>query len=257
MGNAPSGTITWVDLSTPDIERAKRFYRELLGWELNTQSTAMGDYVVASVDGRETAGMMAQSPEASGQPPVWTVFVLVDDMKAALDRVAAEGGTVAQEPFEIPGGARVAVASDRSGAMFALISGGPEPGHPYLAPSPGAVCWVELMTGEVEAAKEFYEAVFGWRTETDRTGPTPYTVCRLDGNEVAGILGRTANYPEDAPDSWSAYFAVADCSEAAARAVELGGSVILPATPTPAGPFAVLADPSGAAFQVMEMPERT
>ena len=78
-------------------------------------------------------------------------------------------------------------------------------------------------------------------------------VATLDGDPVAGIIGRARDVPAEVPDSWSVYFTVADCTATQSRAVQLGGSVILPATPTPMGPFAVLADPAGAAFQVMEM----
>ena len=248
-----SGTVSWTDLSTTDIEGAQRFYAELLGWELTTQHTDMGDYTVATVDGREVAGMMAQAPELAGAPATWTVFVVVDDLTATLGAIERAGGSVHQTPFDIPGGARVAVVSDRSGAMLALISGGPEPGHPYFAEQPGMVCWAELMTADVEAAVGFYGEVFDWRAETDDDGPVPYTLCRLGHEPVAGIIGRPPNLPTDAPDTWSVYFSVDDCSAVIERAVELGGSVILPPTPTPMGPFAVVADPEGAAFQIMEM----
>jgi len=67
------------------------------------------------------------------------------------------------------------------------------------------------------------------------------------------MIGRPADLPGEVPDSWSVYFTVADCEAAQEKAVELGGSVILSATPTPMGPFAVLADPAGAAFQIMEI----
>ncbi|MDH3683341.1 MAG: VOC family protein [Acidimicrobiia bacterium] len=242
-----------MDLSTPDIEGAQRFYAELLGWELDIQRTPMGEYTVASSGGRQVAGMMAQAPEMAGAPAVWTVFVVVDDMEAILTGVTGAGGAVLQSPFEIPGGARVAVVADGSGAMFALISGGPEPGYPYFSEEVGAVCWAELMSGDVQAATGFYQAVFGWTAETDDTGPVPYTVCNLDGDAVAGMIGRPDDLPADVPDSWSVYFTVADCKDTQSRAVERGGSVILSATPTPMGPFAVLADPAGAAFQIMEM----
>jgi hypothetical protein len=52
-----NATIGWVDLSTPDIEGARRFYAQLLGWELTTQRTDMGDYTVASAGDRGVAGM--------------------------------------------------------------------------------------------------------------------------------------------------------------------------------------------------------
>lgn len=253
MGDVRSGTVSWVDLSTPDIEGAQSFYAGLLGWELEVQRTPMGEYTVASAGGRDVAGMMAQAPDVAGMPAAWTVFVVVDDMRATLTWVTEARGGVRQTPFEIPGGAQVAVVADRTGAMLALISGGPEPGSPYYSEDIGAVCWTELMTRDVPAAIGFYGEVLGWTAETDDTGPVPYTVCNLDGDPVAGIIGRARDLPAEVPDSWSVCFTVADCTATQSRAVELGGSVILPATPTPMGPFAVLADAAGAVFQVMEM----
>jgi len=253
MSNVRGGTVSWVDPLTPNIDGARQFYGELLGWELDIQRTPMGEYTVAWSRGREVAGMMAQAPEMAGAPAAWTLFVVVDDIQGTLTRAAAAGGAVMTAPFEIPGGARVAVVADRSGAVFALISGGPEPDFPYFSEDVGAVCWAELMTTDVQAATEFYQQLFDWTAETDDTGPVPYTVCNLDSDAVAGMIGRPADLPAEVPESWSVYFTVADCKAAQSRAVALGGSVILSATATPMGPFAVLADPAGAAFQVMEI----
>jgi len=255
MNEIESGMIEWVDLSTPDVERAQRFYGDLLGWTFNVQQTDMGEYVVAEIDGWQVAGMMAPSPEVTDQPSVWTMFVRVDDMEAAVGRVTDAGGTIAAAPFEIPGGARVAVVTDRTGAMFALISGGPEPDQAYYSERIGGVCWAELMTSSLDDAVEFYHQVFGWDSETDGAGPIPYTTCRLGTKEVAGMISRPAGAPPQVPDSWSVYFTVGNCADAEKRATELGGAVILPATPTPMGPFAVIADPMGAAFQIMQIQE--
>ncbi len=217
----------------------------------------MGGYTVASSEGREVAGMMAKAPEMAGTPAAWTVYVVVDDIEAILTKAASVGGTVLTSPFEIPGGARVAIVADPSGAVFALITGGPEPDPHYYSENLGAVCWAELMTGDVPAATAFYHDVFGWTAETDETGPVPYTVCNLDSVAVAGIIGRPADLPGEVPDSWSVYFTVPGCQAAQERAAELGGSVILSATPTTMGPFAVLADPAGAAVQIMEISSST
>ena len=249
------GTVSWVDLSTPDIEAARRFYADLFGWTLATQHTDMGDYTVASADGREVAGMMAQGPELAGQPAMWTTFVVVDDLEATLGRVTEAGGAVHQQPLDIPGGARVAVITDSSGAMLALISGGPPPG-PYLSETVGAIGWVELMTRRPEAAEDFYRATFGWeaeRSDPAESGGVAYTVFRRGDEHVAGMIATPDHVPPEVPDTWSMYVMVADCRATERRAVELGGSVLLETMPTPMGPFAVLADPAGDAFQVMEM----
>lgn len=253
MSSVRSGTVGWVDLSTPDIEGARRFYAALLGWELAVQRTPLGSYTVASSADREIAGMMDQAPEMAGTPAAWTVFVVVDDLEATLGAATGAGGNVLQAPFEIPGGAQVAVVADPTGAVFALISGGPEPGYPYLSEQVGAVCWAELMSSDVQAAAVFYREVFAWIAETDESGPVPYTVCSLGSDAVAGMIDRPDGLPGDVPDGWSVYFAVADCKATESRAVELGGSVVLTTTTTPMGPFAVVADPAGAAFQIMEI----
>jgi predicted enzyme related to lactoylglutathione lyase len=250
-GGTRDATISWVDLSTPDVEGARRFYGALLGWELTTRHTDMGDYTVASTGDRDVAGMMAQAPEMEGAPAGWSVFVVVDDIDATLARVAEAGGTVRQTPFEIPGGARVAVVADCSGAMLALITGGPEPG-PYFADDVGGVCWAELMTRHPDRAERFYRAALGWTAERS-DGGVDYTEFRRGDESVAGMIRTPDDLPPEVPDAWSVYFTVADCREAERRAAELGGSVLLTTTATPMGPFAVLADPAGAAFQVMQL----
>jgi predicted enzyme related to lactoylglutathione lyase len=240
-----------VDLSTADITAAEGFYRGLFDWTVATNQTPMGEYLIGSVGEREVGGMMAQSPETAGSPSVWTTFFFVDELDATLAAITSAGGSVLAPPFEIPDGARVSVVADPSGAMFALISEGPQPG-PYFSMVVGAVSWVELMTRRPDEARAFYHQVFGWEAATEDAGGMPYTAFNLGDTQVGGMIETPAHLPDEVPDSWSVYFTVADCKATAEQATELGGEVILPPTQTPMGPFAVLADPQGAVFQVME-----
>ncbi|MEZ5226733.1 MAG: VOC family protein [Acidimicrobiales bacterium] len=246
-----SGTISWVDLSTPDVDDACRFYRDLLGWELALSSTPMGDYWVATVDGRDVAGLMAQSAESIGQPATWTVFVWCEQLDATLEQIGSAGGQTLVPPFEIPGGARVAVVADPGGAMFALISGGPEPGE-YFSSDVGGVAWAELMTRQIDVSVTFYREVFGWSVATSDSGGTPYNVFSLDGVEVAGMIETPRTFRPT-------YRRRGRCTSSSThvglpRSVhELGGQVLLSSTPTPMGPFAVVSDRQGAVFQLMEL----
>lgn len=249
---ATFGAPNWVDLSTPDIAAATGFYSELLEWEISTMTTPMGDYHVASRDGAEIGGMMAQPAEAAGQPALWTVFIYVKSVDETLERVEEAYGHVLQAPFEIPGGARVSVVSDTTGAMFAIISGGPTPHGTYMSNVPGGVCWVELLTRDVESAATFYKEVFGWSAAPDTTGDTEYTMFKLGGEDVAGMLMMPAEIPSEAPAHWAVYFAVADCAATTKMADELGGAVLREVTDIEIGRFAVLADPQGATFNVVE-----
>jgi predicted enzyme related to lactoylglutathione lyase len=238
-----------VDLSTPDVEAAAGFYRELLGWTIERSTTPMGEYLIGKVGDHEAAGMMVQGPEQRGMPAMWTTFLSVDEMDPTIVAVERAGGRVLEPPFEIPGGARVAVIADPTGAMLCLITG-PKPGRPYFSQQPGAVCWVELLTRDPESAAAFYNEVFGWKA--DFSPDAEYTMFKLDDEDVAGMMTMPAEVPTEAPAHWAVYFAVGDCADTEKRTVELGGQVLKPTMSIEIGRFAVLADPHGAVFQPME-----
>lgn len=246
-----SGAPCWADLSASDVGVARHFYQQLLGWTVTTTATPMGDHHVGSVGGRDVAGMTVRPSD--DQPSVWTVFFFVDDLAATVGAASEAGGAVLQPAFQIPTGASVAVIADPGGAMFGLLSGRPQPG-PYLSMAEGAVSWVELMTRRPASARDFYGHVLGWEADTQDAGGVDYTVFQIDEepDPVAGIIATPPGLPTDIADGWSVYFAVADCIEAERQAKALGGSVARSSTPVPVGSFAVLVDPTGATFQIME-----
>ena len=109
---------------------------------------------------------------------------------------------------------------------------------------PGTFSWAELVTSDADAAKTFYDAVFGWDYD-DRPIPDDgvYTMALRDGETVAAL------YRGDQPPHWNCYATVASAGDAAARAAELGGTVIAePFDVMDAGRMAVIADPAGAAL---------
>lgn len=245
------GKPCWVDLTTSDPDGADEFYRKLLGWEVRRSDTPMGTYLIAVVDDREVAGMMAQAPDAVGAPPMWTVYIWVDDIDAVVANVPTAGGSVVAAPFDIPGGAHVSIVADPSGAVLGLMAGGETP-EPLFSMAPGAVGWIELMAHDTAGAMRFYRDVFGWNATTSDANGIDYTVFDVDGTQVAGMIPTPAELADDVPDSWSVYFNVADCAATVAAVRDHDGQVLKGATPTPMGPFAVIADPQGAVFQIME-----
>lgn len=245
-----SGTPNWVDLSTPDVQAAARFYGDLLGWNVVTHSSPMGDYHIGSVDGHDVGGMMTAPPDQAGLPAMWTVLFTVADVDATVVAVEEHGGKVLEPAFDLPD-ARIAIVADPTGAMFGVISHA-RPTGPWLSERPGAVCWVELLTRDPATAIGFYADVFGWDATTERAGEVDYTVFDLDGEQVGGTMLMPDEVPMEAPAQWAVYFAVADCAAAERRAEELGGQVVKPTTPMSHGRFAVLADPQGGTFQIMD-----
>ncbi len=247
------GGINWTDLSTPNIADATHFYRDLFGWSITTLKTPMGDYYVGNADDFEAAGMMGQDPDSQATPACWTTFVYVEDIDATVTRITGAGGSILTPPFEIPGGAKVAVVADPTGAMFAVMAGGERPSGAYLSTEPGRVCWFELMTRDTTAAEAFYSAAFDWKPVTEPTGTgTEYTVFKLADEDVAGMMEMPAEVPAEAPAHWTPYFAVDDCVHAERRALHLGGKGLVPTMQIEMGRFAVIEDPTGAKFNLMD-----
>lgn len=245
-----SGRIVWVDLSTPDLDGAVGFYERVFGWDTEKAETNMGAYVVARVDAGAVGGMMAQPPGdlADAVPPAWTVVVGDDHLEASLDRARELGGSVLQPPVSIPGGARLAVVADPTGAALALMEA---PASPLgmVSDASGAVSWLECLSRDPASAQAFYEGLFGWASEV---GPGGYVVFRLDGARVGGLMRTPAGVPAEVPSYWLVYFAVVDAHGTCARAEAHGGTILEPVHEIAEGRFAVLADPAGAVFAILE-----
>lgn len=118
----------------------------------------------------------------------------------------------------------------------------------------GLFSWNELMTEDVAAAKEFYTQLLGWEGEDMPMETGPYTVFKVDGEQVAGLM----QLPEQAkqmgaPPSWASYITVDDADAVAARVKELGGTILVPPTDIPSvGRFCTFQDPQGAVISVIK-----
>jgi predicted enzyme related to lactoylglutathione lyase len=121
-------------------------------------------------------------------------------------------------------------------------------------PTPGTFCWADLQTTDPPAAERFYSAVLGW-TIAPVPDNTPYSVASLDGRMTAGVKALPARARGlGAPPHWLSYVAVDDVQTSVDKAVTLGAAVLLPPTTTGPGTFAVLRDPTGAAFAIWHSP---
>jgi predicted enzyme related to lactoylglutathione lyase len=240
----------WVDLSTPDVERAIHFYERLFGWHYEEHDSAMGTYVVARVAGGEVGGMMAQPPDqaASGVPPCWTVFVGVEHLETTLATARRLGGSVLRPAVSIPGGGRIAVVADPTGAALALMQAPPSD-RGMVWDENGSVTWTECLSRDHVASRRFYDELFGWKSEEGTGG---YVVFNHDAERIGGLMAVPTNVPPGVPSYWLVYFAVRDVSSTCAQTEAQGGTVLEPVHDIDEGRFAVLADPAGAVFAVFE-----
>jgi predicted enzyme related to lactoylglutathione lyase len=247
----PDGVFSWIDLGTSDPEAAKSFYGSLFGWSFLDQPTDSGTvYSMAQIEGHNVAGLGPLDPDmqAQGIPPFWSSYVKHDDVDAVAAKAAEAGGNVMFPPFDVMDAGRMTMIQDPTGATLGVWQPGAHIGA-ALVNVPNALVWNELMTGDVDGAKSFYNAVFGWTYEADESG---YVSISQDGRVHAGMM-QIQESMGDMPPNWGLYILVEDAEAVTARAQELGGNVIMP--PTPAGQigtFAVLQDPQGAVFNVIK-----
>lgn len=253
------GTPCWVALEgTPDIEASARFYGELFGWETPElpNSAEMGGYRRAKRNGKDVAGVSPQQQD--GQPTVWATYVSVSDAEETAAAVQENGGTVMFEPMDVAGLGHMAVFADPAGAVFGIWQPGTFPGA-ELVNEYGCFGWNELGTRDTAGAREFYGKVFGWghaEEESERAGT--YTVWKVGEAMVGGMLDLGAvGVPDEVPPHWLVYFTVEDTDAAVETVKSGGGDVRMEPIDIPIGRFAVLADPFGAVFAVMQPSEET
>lgn len=273
----PAGVPCWVDTSQPDPEAAVAFYGELFGWEFEDRMPAgsPGRYFVARLGGRDVAAIGSQ-PEGSPPGPVWETYIWVDDADDAAAKVNEAGGRILGEPFDVTDAGRMGVFSDPAGALFRVWQAKKHKGA-QIVNAPGSWNWSNLETSDLEGSSSFYRSVFGWESDIVDFGKDSYAMCRLPGygdfleqfdpelrerqgdagapsgfeDAVAWIvpLGNDAGAGEASPH-WSVTFSVDDADAAAARALELGGKILVPPVDIPPVRSAILSDPQGGVFTV-------
>jgi predicted enzyme related to lactoylglutathione lyase/uncharacterized protein YndB with AHSA1/START domain len=114
----------------------------------------------------------------------------------------------------------------------------------------GSFVWNELLTSDVPAAGKFYSNLFGWQTVDMDMGSMIYTLIKKDGKDGGGMMKLPM---ENVPPHWLAYVAVENADATASEAAKTGGRVIAPPFDVPTvGRLAVLMDPHGAAFAIIQ-----
>ncbi|WP_432136330.1 MULTISPECIES: VOC family protein [unclassified Streptomyces] len=248
------GTPCWVSLMVHGLTTTQEFYGELFGWTFRPGPQQLGTYVRAVLDGHEVAGI-GQLPPDRHLPVAWTPYLASDDVDATADAVRLCGGTVGVGPLEAADAGRLAIGSDPCGAVFGIWQAGVHVGT-RVTGVPGTPVWNELLTYDTAGVVKFYETVFGheWRKEAEASADFDQVTLRIDGRPVAAVHGMGAALPRDRGPHWLTYFEVADADAALARVTELGGHVITPVRDSGHGRVAIVSDPEGARFALIQDP---
>jgi uncharacterized protein len=126
--DSPVGHIAWLDLTVPDADGVRDFYREVVGWSAEAVAMSEGeeryaDYNMLGADGSAVAGVCHARGVNAELPPVWMLYLPVGDLAESLRRVQDEGGEVIRTTRGRSGEPVYALVRDPVGAHFALSPG--------------------------------------------------------------------------------------------------------------------------------------
>jgi predicted enzyme related to lactoylglutathione lyase len=255
MQRTKSGEFNWVDLSTKDFEGQSAFYAGLFGWTYEDMPYGDGQtYRMFNKDGHSVAGMSQLPPEvlASGAPTMWNTYLATDDLDAIVAKAEGLGATVVFPPGDVPGTGRIAAIQDPTGGfVWFWVPNAPDATMEYLMP--GMLSWNDLATREPEKAIDFYTKLLGWEIAPQDNQTKQYWQINVDGVGEGGIMPMPEMVPEQVRAFWTPYFGTVDINASVAKVAELGGSVQAP--PVQVDDmliFAVVADPAGAAFCLLQ-----
>jgi uncharacterized protein len=245
------GTPMWIDHTSKDVQASARFYSQLFGWQAQDLGEEAGHYTMFTLNGKMVAA--TTPPMSPDTPPSWSTYIATDNAAETAQKVKAAGGQVLVEPFAVMDQGTMGVFMDPTGAVFCAWQPAAHKGS-EVANKPGSFCWNELETRDLAKAKDFYAKVFGYGVKANAMpGGGEYVEWQVNGRSVAGAQDMGSMQPPQVPPHWLVYFGVSNTDEAVKKTQELGGKVMSPAVDIPQGRMAVLADPEGAAFAIIQL----
>ncbi len=262
------GDFIWYELMTTDVDGARAFYQQVVGWAVGPSQGEPGYAMIRGTES-EVGGMLTLSAEMSahGARPNWIGYIHAANVDQAVISIEQGGGTLTMGPTDIPQG-RWALMADPQGARFYAMTPTPPPGREdqeslafsYDKKRVGHCAWNELMTSDPAAAWQFYGARFGWAKDGEmELGPLgKYEFIKHSARHQqdvmgSGMIGAIMPLMPGVPASgWSHYFRVADIDAAVEAIKANGGQVLRGPDEIPGGDFSLNAvDPQGAAFALV------
>ncbi|MUL40166.1 VOC family protein [Streptomonospora sp. PA3] len=243
----PAGAPCWMEISVPELGRAKEFYGGLFGWEFDDRP-----YTLARLGPRRVAGLSEQwgTDTDPAEPAAWTVFLSTRDLDTALRTLTEAGGRLLAARQDIGDLGAMALARDPTGAALGLWQ--PDTLRGCEASGPGAPVWTEVASADIRATTAFLVRVFG--CEPERVDGFDFVTLYSGGSPVLGVYGDD-DRPRRDHAAWLTYFAVRSADAAAEYTRSAGGRVLRPAADSPYGRWCVLSDPFGARFAAVEPDE--
>jgi uncharacterized protein len=114
------GHFHWNELATRDVERAKKFYADTLGWSFESIPMPEGSYWIASAGGEPVAGIVEGGSDAPSDG--WMSYIAVDDVDARVKKAVQAGAKVLQSAFDVPDVGRIVILAEPGGAAIGWMT---------------------------------------------------------------------------------------------------------------------------------------
>ncbi|HMH30012.1 MAG TPA: VOC family protein [Steroidobacteraceae bacterium] len=251
-----AGKMVWADLVTPDLATAEKFYGGLFGWTFQPIHAGDINYAVAMLDGRPIGGLVQKAiPAGQHQQSAWLTFLATNDLEGVKKLAVSHGAKVLSDIKSYPMRGRQCVLSDPEGAVFALLASSSGDTPDYLSAT-GDWIWSSLHAKDAGAEAAFYQNLLG------------YDVFDLPSDDgLEHLILSTDDYARASANDleqgsarrhshWLNFVRVENAAQSAAKAVAMGGRVLVePRVDRHGGMLAVVADPAGAPVGLMEWSE--
>jgi uncharacterized protein len=120
------GAVTWMDLTIPDADGVRDFYKNVIGWK--TMEVSMGDYndycMISPDDNVVRTGVCHEKGTNAGIPPAWIIYINVANLDQSIEQVIKGGGAVVHGPRKMGEKARYCIIKDPAGAFCGLFDHG-------------------------------------------------------------------------------------------------------------------------------------
>lgn len=250
------GKVVFQELVAPDIAAAERFYGELFGWTFREVQTGGLKYAEARLYGRPVAGVVQKGlPKGKDRAPAWLTFISVADLDKTLSVAMENGAITLFGPRDLPNRGKEAVLSDPQGAVFALLTSSSGDPSDTLA-AYGEWIWSALVVPDPDKDAAFYQKLVDYEVFELPSGSSGTEHLLLASGDYARASVNTSPPGSKTGPLWINFVRVEKADQMAARAVTLGGRVLVaPRRDRHGGKLAVVADPQGAVLGLMEWTE--
>jgi len=118
------GHFYWNELMTRDVEGAKTFYADVIGWTFDNMDMAQGGTYTVAKDGETPLGGIfdISGAEFDGMPEHWFAYISVDDIDARLEKAVAAGAEIVRPVFDVPEVGRIATLKQPDGAVIGWMT---------------------------------------------------------------------------------------------------------------------------------------